>query len=119
MPDQAFSPISGYENRMGSKKSFVGELYGQLSYTTGGQVVNASQFGWGGFDIFDAGSGLSYSGTYYCRVQYMPVSGAPSKLSPGGNQQVKVIWIVTATGAEVANTTNISGEVIRIFALGV
>lgn len=116
MPNQALSPILGWEQKFGTKNAFVGELFGPTLYAAGGQVVNASQIGWGGFDVFTV-VGLSYSGTYYCHVQYMPVDAAPSVPTPGGNAQVKVLWFVKATGVE-AGAIDLSAEVVRFFAMG-
>ncbi|MGH7184488.1 MAG: hypothetical protein ACREJN_21290 [Nitrospiraceae bacterium] len=110
-------PLSGYENIFGTKKAFVGELVGPASYVTGGQEVTSSQLGWGGFDLVDCPC-LSLSGTYEGKIQLLPVDGAPSAFS-GSVQSVNVLWFVVATGAEVDGDVDLSGEIMRIFALGV
>lgn len=116
---QQVSTIQGYSQQWGTKMVFIGELVGPLSYVAGGQTVKASQLGWGGFDELDAGSGCSYTGTFYCRTQYLPKQISPSTLTPGGNPTVKVQWFVTATNAEVAPAVNLSSEIVRIRAIGV
>jgi len=110
-------PLPGYQQYWGSKLAFIGELAGQLSYTTGGQQFDASALGLGGFDSFEV-VGRSYSGTYRCEVQYLAVDAAPSA-PKGAVASVKIIWIVVATGAEVANAVDLSGEIIRFQAVGV
>jgi len=110
-------PMDGYTQSFGTKQACVAELAGPSSYPTGGQEVEAASLGWGGFDAV-AVMGLSYSGTYYAHVQYLPVDAAPSGQKPPV-QSVKILWYVLATGAEVANTTDIDGEILRLFCIGV
>jgi len=116
MNAQQSAPMVGYEQLFGTKKASVFELAGPTLYAPGGQTVNASQFGWGGFDYVSSGM-LSYSGTYFVRVQPLPVDAAPSAQKNGGNSQVKVVWYVVATGAE-AGAINLSAEIVRLLALG-
>lgn len=118
MNAQQSAPLMGYFQNFGTKNAGVFELAGPTLYAAGGQTLNASQFGMGGFDFVDAGGGLSYSGTYYCRIQYLPVDAAPSAQTPGGNTQVKVVWYVLATNAE-AGAIDLSTEIVRLFAMGV
>lgn len=110
------APVDGYPQNFGTKHYLVDEFAGPTSYVTGGQTINASDVGMGTFDYFDAGE-LSYSGTYYFRVQPLPTSPNPSTQKPGITQ-VKVLWIVAATGLEVGPATNLSGEIARFIALG-
>lgn len=114
---QQLSPLPGYEQLWGTKKVFIGELVGPKSYVGGGQTVNASQLGWGGFDRVGMMS-LSYSGTFSFRTQILPVDAAPTAFNPNV-KSVKIIWIVVATGAEVAGAVDLSAEVGRFEAIGV
>lgn len=114
---QQLSPLPGYEQVWGSKKRFVGELAGPSLYVQGGQTVNASQLGWGGFDTVGV-SGLSYSGTYSYRIQFLPIKPNPTAFNPSV-KSVKVIWIVVGTGVEAAANTDLHAEVCRFDATGV
>src|SRR4051812_2663463 len=100
------APVAGYAQNWGTKQVTVGEMAGPLSYLAGGQTVNATDLGWGGFDLFQVPM-LSYSGTYFCRVQPLAIDPAPCAQKPALTQ-VKVIWIVLATGVEVANAVDLS-----------
>lgn len=115
-PNQVL-PLPGYENIFGTKKAFVGEMAGPDAYAAGGAELRASTLGWGGFDAVQV-VGLSYSGTYYCYVQYLPVDAAPSDRKDAV-PAVSILWYVRATGAQVADEVDLSGEIIRLFALGV
>ncbi len=117
MAAQALTPLPGYENIFGTKKAFVGELNGPVSYATGGQTVNASQLGWGGIDYASV-SALSLSGTFFGRIQLLPIDAAPS-VPLGSTASFKVIWVVLATGVEVAAAVDLSTEILRLFILGV
>lgn len=118
MNAQQVAPASGYAQSFGTKQAAVFELAGPSSYPTGGQTVDAATLGWGGFDYVSPGEGLSYSGTYSCKVQYLPVDAAPSA-QKGAVGSVKVQWFVVSTGVEAANATDLDGEIVRLFALGV
>ena len=109
------APLMGYPDLWGTKRAEIAEVAGPASYVTGGQTINASDMGFGGFDWVDAG-GQSYSGTYYGRISYLPVSAPPSAQNPAC-KQVKLQWIVTATGAEAAAAVNLSGEIMRMIVI--
>lgn len=117
MAANTITVLPGYENQFGTKKKEVFELTGPAAYAAGGQLVSASDLGWGGFDEVHV-PGLSLSGTFLVRTQYLPIDAAPS-VPLGAARTVKLIWIVVATGAEVAALVDLSGEVIRVSALGV
>lgn len=112
---QSITPLSGFQNYWGDKIVFISEYVGPVLYATGGVQVNASDIGMKGFDAFDV-MGLSYSGTYYCHVQYLAVDAAPSDLK-GQVQAVKLVWMVLSTNAE-AGAIDLSGEIVRFFAAG-
>lgn len=104
--------LPGYPNYAGHKVHEVYELVGPSSYSTGGQALTASQFGYGGFDAVHV-AGLSLSGTYFGRAQYLPVDAAPSA-NLLATPNVKIVWYVVATGAEVAAAVDLSGEILRL-----
>jgi len=105
------APLPGYRDFFGTKPVVIAEVAGPTSYATGGQTINAADFGLAGIDYADAGM-VSYSGTYYGRIIPQPASAPPSNQNPNMTK-IKLQWIVAATNAEVANTTNLSGEILR------
>jgi hypothetical protein len=116
MAAQGLTPLPGYEQPWGSKKAFIGEVFGPTLYAAGGQTINASQLGWGGFDMAMV-CGLSVSGVYYGYVQPLPIKTTPS-LPQSAVSSFKLMWRVLATGAE-AGAIDLSAEVMRFFAIGV
>lgn len=102
--------LPGYETYWGNKKVEIIEHFGPASYATGGETYTASQVGWGGFDRVSAS--ISYSGTYQMRVLY-------GSTAVGAVASVKIMWVVIATGAEVAAAVNLSTEITRLELLGV
>jgi len=111
MPSSIALPGYASQGPAGKRTNIV-ELVGPVLYAAGGQTLTAAQFGHGGFDFVSC-NGLSYSGTYFGRVQYLAVDAAPSALK-GAVPSVKIKWFVVSTGAE-AGAIDLSGEILRIF----
>lgn len=85
-----------------------GKVVGPTSYANpGGQTIYANSFGLRAFQSVTAS--MSVSGTYY--GQWQPKSADP-------NTQAVIHWFVTATGVEVANTTNLSAETLIVSVRG-
>lgn len=103
--------VPGYEQPWGTKEAIVTEHFGPASYPTGGETINASDFNRGGFDAVLI-SGISYSGTYSARWVWA-LDAAPS-VAKGAQASGKLLWTVVATGSEVANTTDLSTEILRL-----
>lgn len=81
---------------------------GPTSYANGtGQLIYNTGYGLRGFTF--VGTSMSVSGTYF--VRWQPKTATP-------NAQGILRWFVTATGLEVANTTNLSAEKVNIFVFG-
>lgn len=99
--------LTGYVDVWGKHAAGAIDHTGPTSYTTGGQTLKAASYGLRSLD-FVQGS-LSSSGTYFVRSE--PVG-------KGSKTTYKLLWFVTATNAEVAATTNLSGETVRLFAFG-
>lgn len=86
----------------------IGNVTGPTSYLNGtGQTIFAKSFGLRSFSWI--GCSMSVSGTYF--VRFDPVSATP-------NASAALRWFVTATGAEVANTTNLSAETVIVRTIG-
>lgn len=111
-------PLPGYYQDWGTKHIFIGEFAGPADYDEGtGHEMTAAQLGWGGFDAADI-MGFSLSGTYFGRVQLGDAVAADG--NPAGSvPNIFVRWFTTADGLEVTDTTDLSLEVLRLFAVGV
>jgi hypothetical protein len=119
------APFAGYDTSWGNKKAWQGAHFGPASYTTGGETLSASTFGWGGFELVLAANHggatvdsipmivpLSISQNYFVGITF-------STSASGAQASVTIKWYVTSTGAEVANATNLSAEKVRLLAIGV
>lgn len=113
--------FTGYPNPPGGKPWSVADISGPASYTqvtngtapatpTGGQSVAASFFGLTSFVM--VWSGMSVSGKYFVQAMVVPVG--PGVYAPN----VILRWVIAATGAEEAGSTNLSAETVRLAALG-
>lgn len=110
--------LPGYISTIGSKYNAIVDHLGPTSYVTGGETITAAQYGVGGIEFvntmndFTQGTaqytGVSFSGTYFVNV-IMPTTTALG----GALSKFTLKWYVVATGAEVANTTNLSAEKVR------
>lgn len=84
------------------------KVTGPTSYANGtGQVVYNTSFGIRAFTALVPS--MSVSGTYF--VRWQPKTGTP-------NAQAILRWFVTATGAEVAGSVNLSAETVNLFVFG-
>lgn len=116
-------PLDGYPDSWGAQRASVNGIAGPSSYVaivpgtapavaTGGQSINAQQFGLKYFDYVVAG--LSDSAVY--RVECIP--GTRSGLGPKGATTTYTLrWVVVATGAE-AGAIDLSAEIVRVLAVG-
>lgn len=97
------------------KYSGILEILG-VNYTAGtGQEITARELGLGGFD-FAVCDGLSYSGTYFGRVQYGAIDAAPSE-NKGAATSIFIRWFKVADGLEA--TADLSTEMLRLFYIAV
>jgi hypothetical protein len=77
---------------------------------TGGQLVTATDFGLQSLDFVQCMG--SDNGQY-------DIACFPVPFSPGNPMtQVRVQWILSATGAEAAGAANLSARTIRLWAMG-
>lgn len=116
-------PLDGYPTSWGASRASVLGITGPTLYTpitpgtppavaTGGQTIQALEFGMKYFDFVVAG--LSDSGAY--RVECIP--GAPSGNGPKGACLTYTLrWVVVATGAE-AGAIDLDAEIVRVLATG-
>jgi hypothetical protein len=115
------TPFPGNPTVFGNKNVEFLEHVGPKSYPSGGEVYDAAHLGWGGLEWVSAASGnmavtqgATYSGTYNVRVIYATTSAIQGALP-----SVKLQWFVANGGAEVTAAIDLSGEVIRLFVVGV
>lgn len=93
---------------IGNRKSCIGAMYGSASYVQGGDDMSYQDFLFNREIYFASAMLLSKSGTYMARIVGLD--------SPRTDIKIKIY--VVATGAEVANTTNLSAEIFTIRAEG-
>lgn len=109
LPGLQAEPVSGRV-----KWTFL-DHSGPASYATGGEKY-PTQSPYGGPNsaglagVYFIVPTWSQSGTYFVQPKYV---------TPGGVRGTcQLIWYVAATGAQVASTTNLSGETVRLAILG-
>lgn len=114
--------LAGYDTAIGNKWEVVYDLPGPASYATGGETITAAQFGHGGIEFVvpvqwtlqTVNSQLvvvptSMSGNYFVGIKFTNTS-----LKDQAVASVTLQWYVTSTGAEVAASTSLSGEHVRL-----
>lgn len=124
-------PLTDYPDSFGGHRAAVFAHTGPASYTqmtvgplAGGDTVDNQEAGVKFFDFVVGG--LSDSGNF--RVDAVAPVGNPSDAKPGAQaSSYRLQWtsMVTATvggqaqtrGAQAAATTDLSGEIVRLFAL--
>lgn len=100
--------LPGYPSQIANKQFEVVDHAGPASYLAGGQTINASDFGWGGFDAI-IGS-MDQSKTYVVQAVYANTGGAMST--------IKLQWF-TLAGTEVADAVDLHLKIVRLTLIGV
>lgn len=96
--------LPGYETKFGNKNVIVVDHTGPSNYQQATEdVLNASDFGEGGFDVV-IGS-MDTTKTYFVEAIHSNTGGALSSL--------KLVWFVMA-GTEVTNGTDLSAKTVRL-----
>ena len=117
--------LDGYPTSFSNVKACVFVHPGPASYATvviatpptGGDTVLAAEAGMKAFDTIQGGM-TSDDGQYMVQVISPNGNSASSSTAAQPTTTMKLRWIIAATGAEVANTTNLSARTIRLFAMG-
>lgn len=113
------SNLQGYETIFGNKKAMVLDRACTASYnTTTGDVLNASDIGWGGIDWANVlGTRVeTASGTYYGIARQVGTSTTNPGLT---NTSLAIHMYTTSSATEVGSAANLSAETLRLFLVGV
>ena len=130
MANPSNAPLLGYPTDIANKHFSIFDHTGPKSYANigtssgAGDVINASDIGWGGFDkLVTTGGGYTFSGTYFIKVFTGHTTTTPTNTQ--SIQNVRTLqWFTTsaafgALSTEVTNATDLSAEVVRLEAIGV
>lgn len=103
------------------KNEWAGDHFGpgaaQGNYQQGGYNITPAQLGMSRIEFVNT-SYVSQSGNYFARVVYPAnISGNGEQFAPGFNS-VTIKWFYQNNNAEVANNTNLFGEVVQMLAIG-
>ena len=116
----ANNPVQGFPDVWGKHSVTVVEHNGPASYVTGGETASLKTPAFGGSTTVGTrgfayvAGGADYSATY--RVD--PVYSSANTPNAGIRNAVTLKWTVIATGAEVANATNLSAFTVRLLVVG-
>ena len=83
------------------------DIAGSASYVQGGDAISPQSFGFNSY-IHQLVGGVSQSGNYVA---------VPRALNSGFTQW-QLVWFVVATGLQVGAAVNLSGETVRLAAIG-
>jgi hypothetical protein len=87
------------------------------NYNQNGYNLNASALGMSGFERVDLG--YSESQNYYARAYYPNNTSNASEIRASTPSSVTVVWYYAANSVQVANNTDLSGECVKMMALGI
>lgn len=114
-------PPDGYPDSWGSKRASIAVVAGPDEYAEfsgagiGGQVIPILPTT--GVKLADfAVGGPSASGTYRVVVAGLEPAVVNGVTIP--NAQIRVIWLVNATGAQVTDSTDLSDETVSVLVIG-
>jgi len=103
----ANTPIKDARDTLGIRFLHTIDHDGPSSYTTGGETIQATVFG------MKEVVGIDCSGSDNSAHSTVPVF-----VKKGNTTSFKLMWIVVATGLEVANGINLSGRFVKLTAMG-
>jgi hypothetical protein len=83
------------------------DVSGSSFYVAGGDAISPQSFGFNSY-IWQLVGGVSQSGNYR----------AEARALNNGFTQWQLVWFVVATGLEVAGGIDLSGETVRLAAIG-
>jgi hypothetical protein len=113
--------LPGYLMPVGEKLELVVDHDGPASYvntgtfSSSGEIINASDFGLGGFELCQIDA-LSSDGLNY---GYVVLNGQSTSVGGNAVPTATIHWYVLATNVEVANAQNLSTKSLRLQIRGV
>lgn len=128
----ANTPLSGYPNSIGSRTRLIFDHTGPTSYgnigtsSGSGDIINATDLGFGAYETIGMAfgafcEGYSQSGNFVVKMFTSSTGTTPSMSFGAGIAIPKIVlqWFTTASAfgaisTEVANTTNLSAETLRL-----
>ena len=123
---QANTPVFGYPQPWGSKIAYLFDHSGPASYvqynasTGAGDIINASDLGFGGFEFISTSwAGYSNSGNYILVIQQSKANESPKG---SADKRFTVQWFTTsaafgAISTEVSAAVDLSAEYGRLKAI--
>ena len=118
-------PLPGWPAPPGAKPTEKFDHYGPVSYvaynssTGAGDIINASDLGFGGFESVGVSwTGYSNSGNYIVQVMPTKANDIPAA---GACSRVTIQWFTTSAAfttksTEVSAATNLNAEYVRLTA---
>lgn len=119
MAQRPFQTVAfdGYPMPQAEKRIWIGDIFGPLSYTTGGYPFQSKSVGMVGVEWADFAGG-SNSGNYYVSANYPGGSGNMEYRAVTA-RNLTVQWYYAANSVEVANGTDLSAEQTRALVWGI
>jgi hypothetical protein len=87
------------------------------NYNQNGYTLTAASLGMSGFERVDLGYSISQN--YFARAYYPANSSNASETRASTAANVTVTWYYAANSVQVANNTDLSGECVKMYALGI
>ena len=103
----ATHPILGVQQTFGGMYWSPLDVSGSSSYVAGGDAIDPTSFGFNSY-IHSLVGGVSQSGNYR----------AEARALNNGFTKWQLVWFVMSTGLQVAASVNLSGETVRLAAIG-
>lgn len=103
----ATHPITGVQQTFGGMFWSPLDISGSSFYVAGGDAIDPTSFGFNSY-IWSLVGGVSQSGNYR----------AEPRALTNGFSKWQLVWIVMATGLEVAGGIDLAGETVRVAAIG-
>lgn len=101
--------LAGYPAVPGAKRETIVDHDGPASYTTDGETVTAAQFGLKVIEHMSCSTSDNAAHTVFMR---------PTGTKQQPSTSAKLVWIVVATGLQVANAVDLSGRWARLKVTG-
>ena len=111
-------PYAGYpaEGVSAIRAEWAGDHFGPANYQAGGYNMNAQALLMSRIEVALV-SARSQSANYFAQILY-PANSGNTEVAAVPPSYVTVKWFTAANSVEVANNTNLGGEVVQLTARG-